>query len=422
MNESRIQLKRKYTENHPASFAGEWAPVRNKVIEAIADGKITIDEFDAITAEMSASAKKWMRNNSKYFKIEEDGVSLSKYGRKVLAQIKPINEMNFIHTSFDQFLNEAYESNETEVVFEAFKSSKLAALMDLKNMSTGVLKGLYGFTKVKLDQVTDDQLLEMTPEEAYKSKRPNALFFYIVDNEKQNPYADRDSFSSTKVIPGNTLIAVADGNNRFYGIEWSSKYSADRGMTLRANDGDDIGMNKKYKGFDASGLYNVKRIADVADRVLVFDYSILPSSAEERAARAAAKAGATAFMDDKKFKAENMKRYREILATRASKDDIDGMVEKAVEMVSKHIQDSLKNKTMGRWDQLIIGLDKRGREISMQDAGNVIKNILDDYNNYSSSKKEAERYDNGFAKGRVAEYAKSIKDRFRKIENKDYAW
>ena len=338
-------------------------------------------------------------------------------------------KMNKIHTTFESFVNEAYSNEGSEFVFEAFKSSKLASLLDLKNMDKGVMKGLYGFTKVKLDQVTDDQLVELTPYEAYKSKRPNALFFYIVDNEKENPYADASAWHGVKRIPAGTLIAVADGDNKFYGISWGSRWSTDRSMTLGSDQGDGIGVNKRYKGYDASGLYNVKRIADLADRVLVFDWSIVPSAAEEKAARSAAKAGATAFMSDKDFKNENIKRYKSILQTRALNDDIDKMVEGAVNELADQIKDATKSMQLGRYGDILIGTSPKGKEVKLRDASSHMSNILDSYSRYvdylNKAKKADEDQERGggsYYKKEAAAYAKDIKDRVSKISKLEYAW
>ena len=41
------------------------------------------------------------------------------------------------------------------------------------------------------------------------------------------------------------------------------------------NPTDSIGIGKKYKGWDATGLYNVKRIAEVADRAIVINVDLL---------------------------------------------------------------------------------------------------------------------------------------------------
>ena len=433
INEGKIQLKRRYTENYPTVSAGKAAPIRNKVIEAIADGKISNEEFKALIKELSSSSAKWIRKNAKYFNVSEDGITLSKYGMKILSGIKAVNENKnenvMIHTTFESFLNEAYSNEGSEFVFEAFKSSKLASLLDLNNMDKQVMKGLYGFTKVKLDQVTDDQLVEMTPYEAYKSKRPNALFFYIVDNEKENPYADASAWSAVKRIPAGTLIAVADGNNKFYGVSWGSRWSTNRSMTLSADQGDGIGMNKRYKGYDASGLYNVKRIADLADRVLVFDWSAMPSSAEERDARSAATKGAVAFMSDKEFKAENIKRYKEILQSRAMNDDIDKTVEEAVNELADQIKSATRSMQLGKYGDLLIGTSPKGQEVRLRDASSHMSNILDSYSRYvdylnqaKKAEEDQERGSGSYYKKEAAAYAKDIKDRVSKISKLEYAW
>ena len=41
IEERHITVKRKYTENHPAVKVGKAARIRNKVLEAIKDGKLT---------------------------------------------------------------------------------------------------------------------------------------------------------------------------------------------------------------------------------------------------------------------------------------------------------------------------------------------------------------------------------------------
>ena len=51
-----IQIKRRYTENHPASTVGKTAKVRNKVLKAVKDGVITEEEFNSILSESLISS------------------------------------------------------------------------------------------------------------------------------------------------------------------------------------------------------------------------------------------------------------------------------------------------------------------------------------------------------------------------------
>ena len=69
LNERNITLKRRYTENHPAQTVGNSAKVRNAIIEALKDGKITVDEFNEIVGQHSSAPSKWTRGNKRFFKI-----------------------------------------------------------------------------------------------------------------------------------------------------------------------------------------------------------------------------------------------------------------------------------------------------------------------------------------------------------------
>jgi hypothetical protein len=335
--------------------------------------------------------------------------------------------MNKIHTTFESFVNESLEVN------EALKSSKLASILGLSSARKDIMKAVYNFTKVKLDEITDDQVVELHPAEAYKTKaHPNAIFFYISDNEKENPYADygQSKYNGYGTVPGNTLLAIANGKNEMFAMDYTRGWnrSAPYEPKLKnagkyGKEASSVGIDKQHSGYGASGLSNIKRISEVSDRVLMFDPSILPSAADQKASRSAAKAGATAFMTDKEFKQENINRYKIILATRAANDDIDGMVEKAIETVTGHIQSALKNKTAGRYESMIIGTDKKGREISMRDAANVISNILDMYQSYVRYTNDAKNPEGSKYYTREAStYAKSIKDKVKKVNDMDYAW
>lgn len=83
----KIQIKRKYTENHPASTVGKTASVRNSVLKAVKDGVITEEEFTKILSELSGDYKQWRTRNTKYFNVSEEGVKLSKWGLRILAEL-----------------------------------------------------------------------------------------------------------------------------------------------------------------------------------------------------------------------------------------------------------------------------------------------------------------------------------------------
>lgn len=84
----KIQIKRKYTENHPAQSVGKSANVRNEILKAVKDGVITEEEFTKILSKLSGDHKQWRTRNTKYFSVSEEGVKLSKWGRRILSEVE----------------------------------------------------------------------------------------------------------------------------------------------------------------------------------------------------------------------------------------------------------------------------------------------------------------------------------------------
>ena len=594
-NESKVTLKRRYTENHPAKTAGKFAKVRNKVLEAIADGTITQEEFDNILSELSNNAKRWSKNNSKYFTISEEGISLSKFGKRVLnsitvneaTEVNPeiwvpsgfdkaiaklpnsqitrdvvlkvakkhkvnpdeaiayveygwmldLNEntntnmkTQFIYESFSEFVNSLNESVESVVVNEAvnnkayvkagklgyndqflakrslswtlsvdlglkasdefvgpwlgfdhvsmyaigknggtiladaltdkytydelkaaaadflgikesvdvelneaFKSSKLRNLMNMDQASAygkqkNFASAFYGMSKVKLDQVGDESLVDVDPKTAYKQYANNRDFvvFYIVDNEKENPYADREGRYSLK--PG--ILALSRAKD-FLSVSYdqrASKNSKNAKYTLGKDAGSAVGGNKNYKGYGATGISSIKRAAELADRAIVFNLVAgSPTSQDDIAARIEAKEGAIAFKSHVDFKRANTQRYQEILAAKASKLPLDKMVEDAINQLTAQMQAGIKSGEKTQYGEIKVGQNSKGRDVKVTDVANHMNSILRDYERYVSYIAQAEKdkedgYSTGYYERESKNYAKSLKDNVKKIKKFDYAW
>ena len=433
----KVTLKRRYTENHPAITAGQHAKIRNKILEAIGDGQITQEEFDAILKELSNDKGRWARRNAKYFNVSEEGISLSKFGKRIFKSItvnenkenKPM-ENKFLFETFGQFVDANFLN-------EAFKSMRFAELFmstsrysGKKSMKKDLVKAFYNSTKVNLAKIEDEDLLTSDPQTVYKNKTDDTIVFYISDNEKENPYAPYDAYSSNKTIPGGGyLLAMATGKNEFYGVEWS-RYSGGRTLSKR-DPSDSVGISKKYKGWDATGLYNVKRIAEVADRAVVLNIALLKqkySTAEIRASREEARKGATAFKNDKDFRDANRARYHKILADKAASLPLDKMVEEAIDKLAKQISDGLKKGEKTQYDEIKIGVSPKGREVKARDASAHMSNILDDYGRYVSYIKQAEESEERYGERESyyeresKDYAKRIKEKVAKVDTFDYAW
>ena len=451
LNESKITLKRKYTENHPAKTVGKHASIRNTIIEAVKDGKMTKEEFNNILSKVSEDQKRWLKRNAAFFNVSEDGISLSKDGLKIYNQIKqekenqnkPRFEMKRLVESFSDFIENLNENE--ELVAEALKSSILANLLTLGNGSkwgkqnnSEIIKYLYAKAKLKFDEIEDADIITMDPRDAYKSKpATDQIIFYVTQNEKENPFFPNDGGDNYAVIPANTLLAVANGNNDFYGVKWQGGvgrfgrggYKGISNVGRKENDAD-LGINKRRSGYDSSGLTSIDRISKIADVAYVIDVTALRqrfSTEAERIARAEARKGATALIDPKAFKDANMAKYKSILAQRVMNDDIDGKVESAIATCSDLLQKALRAKEYTQYDELKIGQDPRGREITMRDVTNFMSNLLDDYSNYTRYKNQAKQEaESGRTTGYYEKEAKTralyIKERLAKLDKMNIAW
>ena len=330
---------------------------------------------------------------------------------------------------------------EESVINEAFKSSKLRNLLNMQQAGAfgkarDLASAFYGFSKVKLDKIEDSMLVDVDPSQAYKlyQKNKDYVVFYIVDNEKENPYASDKSFQRT-LAPGVLALTRA---KQFLSIEYDQQRTAASSASgkktskynLRASDMPDsaVGGNKKYSGYGASGISSVVRASKLADRAIVINLVAgTPSSREDIKNRVDAKSGAIAFKSDADFKKANKKRYEEILNNKAAALPLDKMVNDAIDALSNHIKDALASGEKTKYGEIKIGESPRGKEVKMSDAANHMNRILSDYERYVDYMNKAEQEKNsGFSTGYYEkgskEYAKSVKDRVKKVSKMDYAW
>jgi hypothetical protein len=495
VNERNITIKRQYTENHPAVVVGKAAKIRNKVLEAIKDGKISQEEFDNLLKEMTSDSKRWLKRNSRHFNVSEDGISLSKSGKAILKNVmvseatekapkiwvpggfdkamskypnskitrkivldaaekwdvKPEDAIayveygwmvdldenkntkdmktKFIYESFSEFVENKLNEG---TLNEAFASAKLASLlMGAYAMPKDLPQAFYNMAKLALDKIQDIDILEMTPDQAKKEKRARAVYFYFTTNEKENPYAGKNSYNS-KSVPANTLLAITDGSNEWMNTEWSKHSRQATGRTLVKTKRDDsAGINKSSANDQyGTGISSLKQVVDLADRAYCLDLTVLDarySTASLKADREAARKGATAIMDPRAFKDENKARYNAILAKKAAAMPIDQVVLDAIDALSNQIKDALTKGEKGKYGDMLIGLDPRGKEVKIGDASNLMRNILDEYNRYvqavaSDEKEKAAGYDTNYYERELTQYAKNISDYTKKIETKSYGW
>lgn len=338
---------------------------------------------------------------------------------------------------FQSFVNKLNESREIELVTEAFNSSIIQKLSDQKQ--GGIGKEFFDTLSrmgIAASQITNADIIQVTPADApnLSKKNPNLICIYYSTTEKPNPFlpsgGDKWSYGTIKA---DTVLAVVKGK-LFMGLDydrWSTKKGgkATYRMVPAGDAGRTLGLgNKDTRGWSASGLSTLAKMAEVSDVVYVIDPSTIPSTTELRKERQEQKAGAAAYIDDKDFKKANMSRYEEILRQRASTEDIDKLIADVIEELTNQIKTAIADKKMSKYGEVLIGTDAKGREVRMSDAANLMRNILDEYGRWATDKEtaadsekrwgESDRYYVNSANQR----AKNIKDYANKVKTMNYAW
>lgn len=319
---------------------------------------------------------------------------------------------------------------------EDFKSGILRNLL-ARGYKNDVARAFYNFTKIALDKVEDKDIAKMNPVQAYKTLKkdnPNVIVFYMSEKGGDNPYS-KESYSKT--IKPNTLLGVASGANKFYSINWprwANSETGKKGPSMVPGTGDNLGTSKTGSGYGSTGLYNVKRVAEVSDVAYVIDVTRLVQSGlgaqEKIALRTKQKTGAVAFMTAKQFKDDNMNRYRAILKDRAAaggNETIIKGVQAAIQVVTDAIAKAVGSMTTGKYSEIVVGNDPKGREVKASDAANFMKSILDDFERYVRYGKDAEDatkggYRSSYYEEEQKNYALSLKQKIQKANNMDYAW
>jgi hypothetical protein len=300
-----------------------------------------------------------------------------------------------------------------------------------------IAQAFYNFTKVALDKVEDSEIQRMDPSSAYKTLKKNGgsdlIVFYISEKGGENPYAKN---SYDKQIKSGTLLGIATGDNQFYSISWPKWNITSRKMAanMSLGKGDNLGVSKTGSGYGSTGLYNVKRVSEVADVAYVIDLSKLQATKSTKGKielRTTQKSGAVAFMTAKQFKEDNMARYREILKDRAAGAGTDMIikgVQNSIQQVSNAISQAVGSMTMGKYSSIIVGKDPKGREVKASDAANFLRNMLDNFERYVNTSQEAAKYNKSRSSGssyydeEVKNYALELKKQITKAANMDYAW
>jgi len=331
---------------------------------------------------------------------------------------------------FEQFINESDSS-----LNEAFASTKLANILTGANkLPEGLPAAFYKMTKLKLDKIKDEDIIELDPMVARREKRANAVYMYFVTDEKendyhiQNPY-DKDeeiSIYNGGIIPANTLLAITNVDNKWMNIDWAkdNKYTR-HGSNLKYAtivpdvDGHQELQQSKRKdsaGIDKgnTGLDTVMKVARTADICYCLDLDILTarySTVNLKDERKAAQKGATAFISDKDFRKQTHARYQDIIADRALAMPLDKKVKEATELIGEIIANANARGHRDSKGDILIGTGSHKYKISgILQHMDFLLNRFSTYVHYTDL--DAHEYNAGYD---MAYHKRNIKDCAKKV-------
>lgn len=135
--ESKIQVKRKYTENHPAKFVGKNARVRNEMIQYLGKNQLMTEaEFDDLLNKSSVKPEIWKKRNADIFEVDDNKMyKLTKKGNRIFNGL-PVNESKAEIDALLQNAGLSFEFSGDTYTFKSEGEAKIALnILDRSNIS-----------------------------------------------------------------------------------------------------------------------------------------------------------------------------------------------------------------------------------------------------------------------------------------------
>lgn len=258
--------------------------------------------------------------------------------------------------TYEEFLNESSEFYGEEFINEAFQSSILQRLTKEPAYTGGPLKKYFfdSLSKMGIDasRIKDEDLISLDPNlaEKWTKNNPDDILIYYSTRGKENPYVGKYGMDSSyksinqNYINANTILGVII--NKVY-VDAKRGTKGNVGSLIPSTDSR-LGI-EKTKGAYGANINTLKKIASLSDIVYVISPSKIPNSTKLRTSREESKMGATALINPKDFKRNNINRYHDILIMRAASDNVDDMAKEALEILNKMVFKALDEKIMDEY-------------------------------------------------------------------------
>ena len=184
---------------------------------------------------------------------------------------------------------------------------------------------------------------------------------------------------------GSAPYRYGQPSDPFRGDKQRYKTSAVQGVTT------DKGRSTSSPlGQGIRGTLQLKKLVDLADKMYRFDLeSYRGGTTAMKAKRAEMKVGTEMFTDPKRYKAANLTRYKNILATRvAGKDALDSIVKEGMQIINDAIVEGMSVVRTDQWGYPVASVN--GKDIKISDLSYVMNQLFRKYEQYVSAVNQAE--------------------------------
>ena len=288
---------------------------------------------------------------------------------------------------------------------EAFADPELAKLSKMRGLDKGRWSNFFK-NFANTHDIAWDKLPAGTLQKSTNMNDPlvkKGLAFWMIDNEKPNPYGGASWMNSYTLYPG-VLAATLNGK---------IQYMTNAGVTSKGGRGTSPGSAVGQAGY---GMLMVNKLKKMADHVLVMDFeSFRGGTTALKAKRADLKLGKDTFKDHRAWKRANMERYKQILDARVgTRDQVDGMVAKIVKIANEAVATGMETVKMGKYDRMLTTIN--GNEVELEVVTNQMSRALSLYAEYIRYMNRAEKSRDQYGGGDYEEKsAKDVAGRLKKM-------
>ena len=286
---------------------------------------------------------------------------------------------------------------------EAFADPELAKLSKMRGLDKGRWNNFFK-NFANTHDIAWDKLPAGTLNKSTNFNDPlvkKGLAFWMIDNEKPNPYGGASWMNSYQLYPG--VLAVT--------LNGAIQYMTNAGVSGKGGRGTSPGSAVGQAGY---GMLMVNKLKKMADHVLTMDFeSFRGGTTALKAKRADLKLGKDTFKDHRAWKRANLDRYKSILDARVgTRDQVDSMVGKIVKIANEAVATGMETVKMGKYDRMVTTIN--GNEVEMEAVTNSMSRALVLYAEYirnaNRAEKNKDQYGGGDYEDKAAkDYAGRIK-------------